>query len=329
MAWSWSRRTGAVALALAPALVPAAAAAQSLEQQCANLSFGSAQAQQYCDLVVGAIRVAQPRLGLGLTGGDPVPGSASTLGMRMGHVPRISVGLRVTGTTAGIPDVRTANATGRLTVPLGSVAADAAVGLFQGFAPMPTVGGVLSLDAIGSVGIIPIPSTNGFQGAAPVTWAVGGRLGLLRESFTVPGVSVSAMYRRVGDVAYGDSTLQRYDAYFASNLGITSVRATVGKTLAVVGLTAGAGWDRYSSDVAMGASVGAPVPDVRIPRTRVTTSRTSFFADLSLNYVVVSIVAEAGWQLGGTVPAAPLPPGASLDAGKGALFGGLALRLTI
>jgi hypothetical protein len=325
--WCWNRRAGALGLALA--LTPAAAAAQSLEQQCADRSFGSTEAQQYCDLVVGAIRLAQPRLGVGLTGGDALPGTASTLGMRMGHMPRIAVDLRITGTTADIPDVRTVNATGRLTVPLGSVAADAAVGLFQGFAPLPTVGGVLSLDVIGSAGIIPIPSTNGFQGATPVTWALGARLGLLRESFTVPGVSISAMYRRVGDVAYGDSTLQRYDAYFASNLGITSVRATVGKTLAVVGITAGAGWDRYHSDVAMGASVGAPIPDVHIPRTSVSASRTSLFADLSLNYVVLSIVAEAGWQLGGTLPAAPLPPGANLNAGKGALFGGLSLRLTI
>jgi hypothetical protein len=37
-----------------------------------------------------------------------------------------------------------------------------------------------------------------------VAWALGARVGILRESFTAPGVSVSAMYRSIGSFSYGD-----------------------------------------------------------------------------------------------------------------------------
>ena len=36
------------------------------------------------------------------------------------------------------------------------------------------------------------------------SYGVGARLGLLRESFTMPGISVSLMYHRLGTVSYGD-----------------------------------------------------------------------------------------------------------------------------
>ncbi len=324
------RGTAALAAA-ALAFTPVRGAAQLVEQ-CASHSGGFEQVQRYCNLVAQTVEISQPRLGLGLSGGDPVAGSASTLGMRLGS-PRVAVGVRGTVVVTRIPDIRTESAQGRLTFPLGSIDADAAIGLYSGFSPAPTVGGVGSLDLLGSIGIIPVPNDQGFAARVPVTWGIGARLGLLRESFTAPGISVSAMYRSLGNVLYGDTALQRQDAFFESDLRGVSLRAVAGKSLSFLSLTAGAGYDSWRSDVAFGAvaTVAAPVSrfEVRIPATRLTTHRASVFADVGLNFVVLTLVGEVGWQAGTSLPAVPLPQGATLSPRDGAVFGGLALRLTL
>src|SRR5690606_1943946 len=94
-----------------------------------------------------------------------------------------------------------------------------------------------------SIGRIPLPDGEGFSGSVN-SWSGGLRLGILRESFTAPGVSLSGMYRQVGGVEYGDPEFSQEDAYFKiDDMEVWSARAAVSKRLLALGLTAGAGYD--------------------------------------------------------------------------------------
>ncbi|HSJ09512.1 MAG TPA: hypothetical protein VK928_06340, partial [Longimicrobiales bacterium] len=176
-------------------------------------------------------------------------------------------------------------------------------------------------------GIIPLPRGEGFDNSAPVTWAAGARIGILRESFTAPGVSVSMMYRRLGDVTFGDSTLTDRDAYFSvTGYDVLSLRGTVGKRVLGFGLTGGVGWDRYGSDVVgtlRDPGVLDPTRVLTIREEGLTEDRLSAFGNVSFTLLILNMSAELGWQQGGDAP------GASELLEKRGLFGGLALRLAI
>ena len=97
-----------------------------------------------------------------------------------------------------------------------------AVGLLDGFSIIPTVGGVLSLDVFATAGTVKLPDSKGFQGGASQL-GLGVNVGLLRESFTMPGLSVSVAKRVLGETqlgsrAAGDAIEVRLDptAYFVA-----------------------------------------------------------------------------------------------------------------
>src|SRR5690606_33623796 len=130
----------------------------------------------------------------------------------------------------------------------------------------------------GSFGVLSVPEGDGFETDSPVTWAIGARVGILRESFTAPGVSVSAMYRSLPDLAYAqDST-----ASFANDdQSVMTYRATVGKRILGVGLTGGIAHDRGSSRVS-GVLVDHTWPlEYLIESADVSFNRTSFFGNVS------------------------------------------------
>lgn len=308
------------------ALWPAAASAQALRAQCANASRDDVA--RFCGHVADAAAIMQPRIGIALSGGNPVPGTASTLGMRLGSMPRFSISARVTAAEVETPGAERMNDSSTVAFPVGSIAADVSVGLFSGISLLPTVGGFGSIDLLGSIGIIPLPHGEGFDDSAPLTWAAGARVGILRESFTAPGISVSAMYRRLGDLTFGDSTLTDRDAFFTmSDYSAYSVRGTVGKRVLGFGLTGGIGWDRYSSDVSGSLRdpvVLDPANMLRIQHLGMTEDRLSAFGNVSFTLLILNMSAELGWQQGGSSGA----NGSDLVE-KAGLFGGLALRLAI
>lgn len=344
------RRFG-VGLALAPALGLGAPAAAQITAQCesqaAAIPLISSQdrqrIEQYCNVVGQSIEITQPRLGIALSGGNPLPGTASTLGMRLGSLPRISVDIRATAAGPEIPDLRSEETLDEtLRFPLGSINADAGVGVFGGFSPAPTVGGMGSIDVIGSIGVIPIglASDDGFGDDTPLTWALGARVGILRESFTLPGISVTGMFRDLGQVEYGDPTFEEEEAFFQADLSALSVRGAISKDFLFMSATAGVGWDRYNSSVGFGAQVeeacsipGVTTCSVSIRDADIESDRVSYFGNVSLNFLIVNLVGELGWQSGGDLdnPNAPLPPGVDMQelANDGVLFGSLALRLSI
>lgn len=306
--------------------LPAVAHSQTVREQC--LLATRADVTAFCGNVADAITILQPRLGMAATGGNPVSGTASTLGMRIGSMPRMSLGLRVSAAEADLPPVERQSSNDEVSFPVGSVSLDLSAGVFSGLNLLPTVGGFASLDLLASAGFMPLPAGEGFDDSAPFSWAVGARVGLLRESFTAPGISVSAMYRRLGDATYGSPTLTDRDAYFTlEDQHVTSLRGTVGKRVLGFGLTGGAAWDRYSSDVAGSVRDSDPVAgafELPFAEDELTQTRMSYFGNVSFTLLILNMAVELGWQEGGDA----VEDGSDLLSKRG-VFGGLAVRLAI
>ena len=194
-----------------------------------------------------------------------------------------------------------------------------AAGLLDGFSPRPTVGGVLSLDVFAGAGVLFLPEGAGFLGNT-TTWGVGANVGLLRESFTLPGITLSAAYRGVGELQLGDRTAG--DAIqVVFDPSVTSLRALIGKDLLAFGVLAGVGWDRISSDASLTvAGPGAASGDVK-------STRPLIFGGASVNLLLVQFSAEGGWA--GGFDAVPGRSTSGYDPEDGSLFLSLAGRVTL
>lgn len=248
--------------------------------------------------------------------GSPVPATASTLGLRMPGRPRLAFAARRTRGSADLPVLAGAGSSTSVTAWTGAVAA----GLSDGFSPWPTVGGLLSVDLLATASLLQLPSADGFRTRSPASWAVGARVGILRESFTLPGVSVSAMYRRTGRTTFGDIGLETRAFHVRiDRVDTWSARLTAGKRVGPVGLTGGAGWDHHASRgrFRVPSADGTPV-EFRFRDHE--AGRRSFFVGASWTRLVFNFSGELGWQ-----------PAAASDgpaAGAGGGFLGLAVRLT-
>ena len=267
-------------------------------------------------------------LGRGLsasaTSGSHVIGSASTLGKRFASAPRWAltgeVGLgRLHTPSAGV------DGGGHRARMLG-LSSTLVVGLTEGFSPQPTVGGLFAIDLLGTLGRtwVDDPAVD----TDPVHWGYGVRLGVLRESFTLPGVSISAMRVHQGGVS---STFQRGGAQpLTPSLGradiessvTTSVRATVGKEFLALGLLGGLGWDRTELEGDAGSGVFAfeALPD------GVRDDRVSFFGSVSRTWLIAQMALEVAYVRGLDLPAGV--DAAGFDPSGGAWLVSLGTRLT-
>jgi hypothetical protein len=327
---SSGRRHGGAALAacvVVLALSPAAAHGQQDDADAACAALLTASTVAECRLAVGAARVIQPRLGAALFGGSAVPGTASTLGMRLGSFPRLSLAFRLTGAPTEVPPIlnRQAGAADPGTALLVGVAADAAVGILGGFSPLPTVGGVLSLDLIARAGVVPLPGSRGFDDGGAWGVSLGARVGALRESFTLPGVSLTGSYARISSIALGDPERGTTDGFFDGG-AITDLRAALAATkrLGPVGLTGGVAVDRYSSDLEAGFRDGFGGPQLQVEGDAVH-DRWSAYAGASWTLLIFHASVELGWQ------EAPVPDGIPADVELDPIgwFGGAAFRISI
>jgi hypothetical protein len=151
-------------------------------------------------------------------------------------------------------------------------------------------------------------------------------MGILRESFSLPGISISAFRRSLGNqrlwtVDDGDPSEARFE------VGVLSLRGLVGKDLWGVGVFGGFGWDRYSGDATVavtdpegGNSDGNGVGDLR-------SDRRIYFAGASRTFLALQISGEVGWAEGFDTTL-PLPRQGGFNPASGSHFGSLALRLT-
>lgn len=269
-------------------------------------------------------------VGLAAGGGAELPGSSSTLGRRLAASPRVGLALRAGGVPGSMPALLEESERGEdrgVFAPV--VQGVVTVGVFDGFSPLPTVGGVLSLDVQGSAGRVFLPGDEGFQEGSNV-FGVGARVGLLRESFTLPGVTVSVARRWADEVRLGDPADPRQTGV-AVDVGTTSVRATAGKDLLALGILAGVGWDRYDADgrVQVHRPGGPAGEEWIVGATEVDgfrSQRALLFAGASYTFLVLQLSAEAGWARG--FDAVEGRDGAAYDPEDGRFFGSLAARLT-
>jgi hypothetical protein len=298
---------GAAAALLVVAAAMPASAQSGLEAVCAAAG-GPEEAE--CRMAVATVRSIQERVGTALWGGSPVPGTASTLGMRLGSTPRVSVSARVSAVPMAVPPLldREADRSRRATV--FGVSAQTAVGVLPGWSPLPTVGGVLSLDAIGQLSVARLPGGHGFGDGAALGWSAGLRVGALRESFTMPGVSLTATYGSSSTVTLGDPAMATTDGFVRGSVSDLGATLAASQRVGGVRLTGGVAADRYTTRARVG--YGSPDGGVFVlERGRVTTHRRSWFVNASWTRLVFHTTAEAGWQ---SIPAPTgLPPGVRVD----------------
>lgn len=308
----------ALALAAAPAGAEAQARAEALARRCADATGRYAA----CTELAVAARALQAGSGLMAGLGSEVAGSAGTLGMRLDAAPRVAFSMRTAFTHLGIPDLADGGPglSREATFVVPALHTGIAVGVFDGFFVLPTVGGVLSLDALAQTSTLFLPVGEGFDGKTS-SWSVGVRVGLLRESFTLPGVAVSVSRRDLGAIRLG-SALGPGSGSVMVDPTVHALRATVGKDLLSVGVLAGVGWDRTSGSVQIHPT-GSGVP---LGEGDWAHTRKLVFLGASMNFLILQLSAEGGWA--GGLGAVEGYRGAPFDPAKGTGFGSLALRLT-
>jgi hypothetical protein len=263
------------------------------EPQCQNVNT---QAQAACNTMVDATKAFHPLAGMIVSGGNPVLGTAATLG-GFGHV---SATLRVTAIKASLPNPDSA---AQSPVPSsfdGYVPApviDAAVGLYRG-----TSGGLLSIDGLASAVLLPASRVQGMSvdpgapkiGDVALGLGYGARIGVLRGSFPVPAVSVSVMKRHVPRVQFGDVTTGD-PADFATDFDATNWRVVAGMRVLFVDVAAGIGIDHYTSAATIRYRDGLVNSTVTLD---LKSTREVLFTNAGLSMGLVKLVAELGYQTG-------------------------------
>ena len=335
----------------------------SLESICDRQDVTLAGAGDECLAAVQAAISAQPALGLVIAGGNPTLGTAGGAGLRLGVLPRVSAGLRLNVVGVGLPDIVAAEIPGtvgditrRFGAPAPALIGDASIALTEGFGFAPGLGGIGAISVLGSAALLPFRAlgVEGFEDSPDIAWGIGGRLHLLQESFVAPGISVSVMRRQLATVRFGDvcpgTTVSVQDGEDPEtgtfpcategdpgevefDLGDWSGRLVASKHLLGFGLTAGIGYDEYSSDVGLGFRS----PE-RVPGTNTTIAFRSFghelessrwilFGNASYSLLVATIAAEAGWQQWDAPITGFRNIGSDFDPESGTWFGSIGVRV--
>lgn len=309
----------------APALLTAlllASAAPAAAQGSQCTGFGGTS-RRICDAALDGTRAFHPVAGLLVSGGNPVLGTASTLG-GLGH---FSLTARANAADVILPDPEYDGVAGEVSsseelyapVPL----LEGAAGLFEG---LPS--GLLSIDLLASAQLLPTDQVANLSvdpdarriGDMAVGFGYGVRVGLLRDEGPLPAVSLSAMRRHVPRLVYGD--LDGGDQFrYGIDLQATNLRVVASKQLAAFQLAAGLGWDRYTGDADVRLRES---PDIPI-EVDLEESRTLAFVNVGLDLAAVSIVGEAGYQGGRDQELST--DFEDYDTTSGKFFAGLGLRL--
>jgi hypothetical protein len=346
------RKTWAVAAAAALFAVPAAAQ-NDIETICDQFAGSPGSSAERCGMVAQAVDAAQPQLGILMAGGNPTLGTASTGGVRLGIIPRISLTGRINVVGARMPDIRQAaeGEAKEFSIPTPAIGGNLSMGITQGFSVAPMIGGLGAIDLLASVSVLPLELVGEDFGDNAFSWGAGARLGLVRESFVTPGVSVSLMYRSLGDVSFGTvcagtetpsviapgepnrRSCAANGDFGEITLGLDnwSARAAISKRLLGLGLTAGVGYDRFetAADLAFALPSSGGTREVyRFSDVAVDNDRWSAFIDGSFTILFGSLVAELGWMQGSD-PVQGFPEASDFDPGEGTFFGSVGARFAL
>jgi hypothetical protein len=295
---------------------PRAAWAQAIDPQCPAGTFNSANepdntevAQDACQKAIDLFKYLAPQLGAVLAGGNPTQGVSGTLG-GPGH---FSFGVRANALYASLPQIdRVVPNTRGAQVStygiddqlIGFVTADVALGLFKGASGS----GFGSVDLLVSGSYLPSYSNDNVDITVPsgsLKFGFGAKVGLLTESATRPGISVSYLDRGLPTVSItgksGDDRLVLADLSVRSR----SWRAVAGKSFLIFGIGGGFGQDRYDSNANISVTVaprqatqggtGGPIALGQ------QITRNNLFGTVWLNLKLFRLVGEIGRVTGGTI----------------------------
>jgi hypothetical protein len=283
-----------------------------------------------CNTAVDGVRAFYPLAGVIVSGGNPVMGTAVSLG-GLGHV---ALTARVNAVKAALPNPDSAS---QNTVPAsfhGAVPApivEAAVGLFRGR------GGFLSIDALASAVVLPTGAVSGLSvdsnathiGGAALGIGYGVRVGVLNGGFPIPAVSLSYMRRTLPRLQYGNlsPTFGTGDQFeFNMDLKADNYRAVASWKFVLVDLAAGVGVDRYQSkQTNIRFHDGATPTSVRTVVINPTNTRALVFVNGGLSLAALKLVGELGLQAGKDQQFVTQFSG--FDPKAAHVFGGLGVRL--
>jgi hypothetical protein len=284
-------------------------------------------AQNVCAAAVDGTRAFHPVIGILVSGGNPVIGSAATLG-GLGHT---SVTLRANAAQLVLPDLAYDGSSS--TVPAGdklwaaAPLVEGALGVYRGVG-----NGLLALDLLGSAQLLPTDQIDNLTidsgarkiGEIALGLGYGARIGLLRELGPLPAVSVSVMRRDIPRITYGDlSTADRYS--YGVDLHATNLRLVASKHLLFLDMAAGLGWDKYTGDAVI--QFRDPITSVPYPAVplKLNSSRAVGFLNAGMNLSVVRLTGEVGYQGGKDQNLST--DFQDFDTTKGKFFAGLGLRV--
>lgn len=309
-------------------LIGAVTSASAQNAQCEPYAF-SPSAERVCNAAIDATVAFHPVVGLLVSGGNPVIGTAGALG-GLGH---FSFTVRANGTNVVLPvtdyDGSTAEVPADEEIFAPAPLVEAAVGIYRG---LPS--GLLSIDLLGSAQLLPTDQIDNFSidddarriGDIALGLGYGVRIGVLREMGPLPGVSVSIMRRDIPQVRYG-SIADGDDYAYAVDLHATNLRAIASKRLAILSVAAGLGWDKYTGDATI--AFRNPITDLAEPPIEIepNSSRAMAFLDAGLDLSVLKLVGEVGYQTGDDQDIST--DFEDFDTEKGRWFAGFGLRFAI
>jgi hypothetical protein len=258
-----------------------------------------------CQQTIDLFQYMAPQLGLAITGGNATLAQGGTLG----GLPHWTVGVRVNLMAGHVPELQTPNATGisqRTDAPvvnqfLGLPAVDASIGIFKGLP--------LALSNVGGVDLLLsaayVPTVNGddikIEPETNLKIGYGVRVGLLQESLVVPGVSFSYLIRDLptttitGTLPGASGTLTVQDLALKTK----AWRVTASKSLILFTIAAGVGQDMYDVSTGITSTVGTTTAGPFTAKQEAT--RTNYFADFSMNLLLLKLVGEVGMAQGGDI----------------------------
>jgi hypothetical protein len=198
--------------------------------------------------------------------------------------------------------------------------------VIDGFSLAPSIGGIGSLDLFGSLHLLTPREGDGFTEKLK-GWGIGTRVGILRESFSLPGVSVSLTYRVLDEAQWGaweegDNAEARFD------VTVASFRVVAGKDILGMGLLAGMGWDGTSAGGDARVRLPGSGTEGSVSAKWLKDDRKVYFFGGSMTFVILQVSAEVGWSEGFS-QAYPTGEEGRFDPSSRSLFASLALRLSL
>jgi hypothetical protein len=295
---------------LALLAAPARALGQggAIDPACENTAIvgPSLEGGTACQRAIDEFAYATQQYAILLSAGNIEPGYASAVG----GFPHFRAALHVTGMSMSAPAFKTTQ------IPVGpatpadlntqptdfvTVALDGTLGLFKGFnAGFARMG---ALDAWVSLNLVPGATASGYSVSPSSSFYLGwgGRLGLVQEGESMPGIGVSYLERDMPK-----STVEATDI-FGNSVGVTELgidthawSATIGKHFGSVDLVLGAGQTTFSSSANLTWSSSGQSPPAPLAVTG-TSVQTQFFGDFGLNLGGFDIVLEIGQVQGSTL----------------------------